>query len=212
MRGASRIGDVPSMYGTGQRWITLLYEHIAPVCGPQAGNRAYRSDQYPLARHFYTAALELLLPPGAAAGLHGRSVAPVPTGGIAAAVTAGVALGGVSSDGGGAECAVAAAVAAAVCERGSGAAGAVPRVPGGQRMISALYCSRAAAHVAMRLYPDAVADCCAASAHDEAYAKPWKVGMCWRSGLADWNRVLAFAAPLPTTPAFPFSPSLAAPR
>ncbi|GLI70842.1 hypothetical protein VaNZ11_015837, partial [Volvox africanus] len=63
-------------------------------------------------------------------------------------------------------------------------AGGRRRFPGERRMVSALYCSRAAAHVAMRLYADAVADCCAASAHDETYAKPWK---CRAEALASVN-------------------------
>ncbi|GIL80471.1 hypothetical protein Vretifemale_9669, partial [Volvox reticuliferus] len=67
------------------------------------------------------------------------------------------------------------------------------RVPGERRMVSALYCSRAAAHVAMRLYADAVADCCAASAHDEMYAKPWK---CRAEALASVNAFGPAAAAL----------------
>ncbi|GLC42374.1 Cytochrome c oxidase subunit 1 [Pleodorina starrii] len=153
----------------------------------QAGNRAYRSDQYPLARHCYTCALELLLAPGGA-----DAASPGGVGG---------AVGVMSSDGGGAERPAAAAVAAAreraaavaAAANGGGDGAAVGRTPGERRMISALYCSRAAAHVAMQLYADAVADCCAATAHDEAYAKPWK---CRAEALASVNAFGPAAAAL----------------
>lgn len=43
------------------------------------------------------------------------------------------------------------------------------------RAVAVLYCNRAAALLAVGQYADALADCCAAAAHDGAYARPWKV-------------------------------------